>query len=193
MKSWWTIIGWIAAGIAGFLLATWAFPRAFPLFPQQATISRSEAKVVALERLRDLGELPENPYIVVELDGRAVLEHHLQPLLASMPAAEIRASRLGRDLLAWEITVWKPGARTQDWSYRARIGPQGEVNDLRLRFPPEEEGGEIFLRQPIGEAALQFERDGELVSFCRFKVKKDRIVTVTVTAFGRRPRCKVRD
>jgi len=53
--------------------------------------------------------------------------------------------------------------------------------------------GTAILRQPVGQAALQFERNGELIPFCRFDVKKDRIVTVTVSAFGRAPRCKVLD
>jgi hypothetical protein len=47
------------------------------------------------------------------------------------------------------------------------------------------------LREPVGAAKLEFERDGRRVTFCAFDVRKDRIVTVTVSALGRDPRCKV--
>jgi len=51
--------------------------------------------------------------------------------------------------------------------------------------------GGAVLRQRTGAATLQFERDGKLVPFCEFSVRKNRIVTVTVSAVGRDPRCKV--
>lgn len=47
------------------------------------------------------------------------------------------------------------------------------------------------LRERVGAAKLEFERDGRRVAFCQFDVRKDRIVTVAVSAFGRDPRCKV--
>jgi hypothetical protein len=47
------------------------------------------------------------------------------------------------------------------------------------------------LREHVGAATLAYERNGERVPFCQFDVRKNRIVTVAVTAFGRDPRCKV--
>ena len=47
------------------------------------------------------------------------------------------------------------------------------------------------LRQKVGAAKLEYERDGRRVPFCEFEVRKNRIVTVAVSAFGRDPRCKV--
>ena len=47
------------------------------------------------------------------------------------------------------------------------------------------------LRERVGATSLAFERDGRLVSFCDFDVRKNRIVTVAVSALGRDPRCKV--
>jgi len=47
------------------------------------------------------------------------------------------------------------------------------------------------LRERVGPARLEFERDGLRFPFCEFDVRKDRIVTVAVTAIGRDPRCKV--
>jgi len=47
------------------------------------------------------------------------------------------------------------------------------------------------LRQKIGAAKLEYERDGRRVPFCEFEVRKNRIVTVAVSALGRDPRCKI--
>jgi hypothetical protein len=51
--------------------------------------------------------------------------------------------------------------------------------------------GSAVLRQRVGTATLAFERDGRAISFCEFDVRKNRIVTVAVSAIGRDPRCKV--
>ena len=47
------------------------------------------------------------------------------------------------------------------------------------------------LRERVGPATLTYERYGERVSFCQFAVRKNRIVTIAVSAFGRDPHCKV--
>ncbi len=47
------------------------------------------------------------------------------------------------------------------------------------------------LRERVGPATLAYERHGERVPFCQFAVRKDRIVTIAITTFGRDPRCKV--
>jgi hypothetical protein len=51
--------------------------------------------------------------------------------------------------------------------------------------------GSAVLRRRVGTATLAFERDGRAISFCEFDVRKNRIVTVAVSALGRDPRCKV--
>ena len=52
-------------------------------------------------------------------------------------------------------------------------------------------GGSTVLRERVGAARLEYERDGRRVAFCEFDVRKNRIVTVAVSAMGRDPRCKV--
>ena len=47
------------------------------------------------------------------------------------------------------------------------------------------------LREHGGSVTLAYERDGVRVPFCQFDVRKNRIVTVAVSAVGRDPRCKV--
>jgi hypothetical protein len=51
--------------------------------------------------------------------------------------------------------------------------------------------GSAVLRARVGAAKLEYERDGRRVAFCELDVRKNRIVTVVVSAIGRDPRCKV--
>ena len=51
--------------------------------------------------------------------------------------------------------------------------------------------GSTVLREKVGAAKLEYERDGRRVPFCEFDVRKNRIVTVAVSVSGRDPRCKV--
>jgi len=51
--------------------------------------------------------------------------------------------------------------------------------------------GSAILRQRAGPATLAFEREGRMISFCEFDVRRNRIVTVAITAIGRDPRCKL--
>ena len=67
-RSWRKSVAWLLAGAAAALLLAWAFPRAYPFFPGDWTVARGEATAIALERLRDLGELPDDPFVVTRLD-----------------------------------------------------------------------------------------------------------------------------
>jgi hypothetical protein len=127
-------------------MAVWAFPRVFPLYPEDWSISKDEAEGIALERLRELGDLPSSPYIVTQVDTRPVLEARLQELLVDVGAERVRESALGQNLMAWEVVLYPRTGRSVDWSHRARITPAGEVSDLRIRIAPEE------ARDPIDEA-----------------------------------------
>ncbi|MEA3022551.1 MAG: hypothetical protein QOK01_1403 [Alphaproteobacteria bacterium] len=51
--------------------------------------------------------------------------------------------------------------------------------------------GSAILRERVGPATLAFEREGRMISFCEFDVRRNRIVTVAITAVGRDPRCKL--
>ena len=64
---------WLLAAVAGALLLAWAFPRAYPFYPERWQVTREEAVAIALERLRDLGELPRDPYVVARMAADPVL------------------------------------------------------------------------------------------------------------------------
>jgi hypothetical protein len=144
---------WIFVGFIAVLVAVWAFPRAFPLYPEEWSISKEEAETIGLERLRDLGELPESPYIVTRVDTRPILEARLQKLIQDVDAKTVRESSLGKNLIAWEVVLYSRSGRSVDWTRRARISPSGEVSDLRMRIAPEE------AREAIDEADARSRAD----------------------------------
>ncbi len=143
MSNWRWIIGWLAVGIVAAVTLAWVFPRAHPLYPSDWRISKPEAETIALERLRDVGELPSDPYVVVTRDAEPIVEHALQGALRSRPREEVLASRLAREVIAWEIQVYARDARATDWSHRATVSAEGDLIELRRRVPPEEQGGVI--------------------------------------------------
>lgn len=140
MKSIGSVLSWIAAGLAAILVLAWAFPRAYPVFPLDWRVSKTEAEIIALERLRVLGELPESPYVITRQDESPALEHQVLSHLDTLDRKKAVASHLVESVRTWEVTVWAPGARSQEWSYHARVTPAGEVTELLVRVPPDYQG-----------------------------------------------------
>jgi hypothetical protein len=132
---------WVATGLLAVVAVVWGFPRAYPLFPTDWTVSREDAVDIALERIRDLGELPARPYVVSRLDSKPVLEPMLQAADASRD--ELRKSAPGRELLVWEVVVYKRDSPSNEWEYRVRVRGDGEVSELRRRVPPDEARADI--------------------------------------------------
>ena len=158
MKQSRLVLGWIGVGVLAALVIGWAFPRAYPLYPDSWQISKPEAELIGLERLRDLGDLPERPYVVTRHDEAGVLEHRLQGALQSLGREAVVESFLAQSLVTWEITVWAPGARAQEWSFHGRVTPSGEVTELLRRIPPEQGGGTQSAEE-AHTAAVEFLED----------------------------------
>jgi hypothetical protein len=154
------VLAWVGVGIVAALVAVWAFPRAYPLFPTNWQISKQEAELIGLERLRDLGDLPATPYVITRLDEAAALEHRLQVDLPSLNLLTVSDSHLAQSLLTWEVTVWEPGARAQEWSFHARVTPSGEVTELLQRIPPEQEVGAVLPDRARDRAQVFLEEQG---------------------------------
>ncbi|MGE4191406.1 MAG: PP2C family protein-serine/threonine phosphatase, partial [Thermoanaerobaculia bacterium] len=133
---------WIAVLLAGVLASAWAFPRAFPFFPRNWEISRDEARGIGLEKLRSLGELPADPYVVAAMDDDASLEYRLlQEHRIDDP--EPGEGALAHRVLGWRVTVYAQGAQPQDWAYRANIAANGTILRLTKGFKPNAAGGRI--------------------------------------------------
>ena len=143
MKSSRWILGWLAVGVGGALLLAWAFPRLQAFYPSDFRISKPEAETLALERMRDVGSLPANPYVITTIDSDPVVEHGLYE---GVPASERQRavdSRLADRVLGWRVQVYARDAAATEWSHRARVSASGDLLQLQRRVPPEDEGGVI--------------------------------------------------
>jgi len=136
-------LGWIALLIVAAVALVEAFPRAFPLLLPNWSVTRAEAEAIARAQVGVLGEIPADAYVVSKLDGDPFLEFRV--LLAQDPELNGKIARtwLGQSIVAWEVTIYAPDKRTNEWSYQARIAPNGEVLDLRLRLPRDAEAPAI--------------------------------------------------
>jgi len=52
--------------------------------------------------------------------------------------------------------------------------------------------GSALMTHAVGRTTLQFQRNGQFVPICEFEVRKNRIVTVTVSPVDRIARCSVK-
>ncbi len=151
MRIWRGLLVWVLAGALGLALLAWAYPRAFSLLPQGWRISRDEAVAIALERLRDLGDPVQDPYLVASLNTNFLLERRLSSLPSLVDTAETDP-RLRSQAVSWLIYVYKRGELQQDWTYVARVSLSGELLTLRLRLDPQAAGKPIPVQQARNQA-----------------------------------------
>lgn len=176
-RSW---ISWLLVGIAAAAALPWAFRQAYPLVRMGWELSSSEARAVALERLSDLGPLPEDPYVLTVLDQGPVLESRMQRELPRLGAERILGSRASRDLQVWEVRLYDIAGTSREWTHRARITPWGEVTEMRLGIPPEEEGGAIDPDEARRQADAFLEREGvDLASYEEPEVRRQQLQSRT--------------
>jgi len=152
MKRLTTPLAWLALLVGSALVLTWAYPRALPLLMPDWKVSRSDAQKIALARLSALGDLPADPYVVARLDNDAIADLRLAMERAAHSAQELAGSRLVAGIEAWEVTVYPPGKRTNEWLYRARVAPDGELLELSLRRPPDQAAASIGSDDAIARA-----------------------------------------
>jgi serine phosphatase RsbU (regulator of sigma subunit) len=145
MRKWRGLLLWVVAGVLGLALLAWAYPRAFELLPRDWKTCRDEAVAIALERLRDLGEPVENPYVVTTLETDLFLERRLSQ------KTEETDPRLRSQVLVWGVYVYDRGELRDNWTYMARVSLDGEVLMLLFRLDPEAPGAAL----PAGQARDQ--------------------------------------
>jgi hypothetical protein len=155
-----SLLLWLLAGAAGLALLIWAWPRAFPLLPQTWTVTRDEAVGIALERLRDLGEPVEDPYIVALLGPDTALERRLQLALDRSGEARVRESGLPEQIFTWDVYVFPRWSSQEEWTYIASISPSGQVVMLRRRFDPQERGRPLSAEAARQRAKAVLTREG---------------------------------
>ncbi len=143
---------WLAVLLAGVLAVRGLFPRVFPLAPRSWTLARQDAREISLERLRDLGSLPADPYVVVQMDDDARLEYRLLEGLAAGKGRAIAASELPDRVMLWRVTVYPQGAQPGDWTLQAELGLDGRVLALRRHFKETEPGGSLEEAEAVRRA-----------------------------------------
>ncbi len=154
------LVLWLAVSLVGVLLLWLAFPYAFPLLSDDWQVTRSEARAIALERLRDLGEPIDNAYVVVELDGDGLLERRLLEELPAVGNEAVRSSLLAKAHRRWEVRVYSPGARVREWVYQCLVAFDGEVLALRRRLPRADAEEAIDETDAMGQALTYLRSQG---------------------------------
>ena len=157
------LLPWLLAAVAGAVLAAWAFPRAYPFFPRDWTVTAGEAETIAVARLRGLareGEWPADPYVVVDRATSGLIERRLLLASEELPAERLRESELARRVLRWRVTVYPDGAFPRDWAFRAEVDLDGEVAALLRRVEPELAADAVDLAAAAAEADAFLERQG---------------------------------
>ncbi|HVS63737.1 MAG TPA: PP2C family protein-serine/threonine phosphatase [Thermoanaerobaculia bacterium] len=129
------LIGWLAVLLFGAVLLSWSYRRAFPLAPVDWTVSKGEVIEIVEQRIRDLGEDVEDPYVSASLVADPVLELRLREARPGLGAEALRESRLGDQLQRWRVSVFARSAEVGEWSYLAEVALDGEVRSL-LRGTP---------------------------------------------------------
>ncbi len=163
---------WLAVLVSGALVCAWAFPRAFPFFPAHWKVSRVEAEKIALENLRVLGALPDDPYVVAKMDDDAGLEFRLIEASREGQSATVRDSGLAKRILLWQVTVYAPQAQPRDWSYQAQIAFDGTVLSLLKGFKVSDPSGTLSEGEAVARArALLTERGVDLAKLAPPEVK----------------------
>ena len=132
-----SILLWVLLAVVS-VVALFVFHKsAFPLQPEDWQINRREAIEIARERLRDVATqeapIPEKPYVVANLQSAALLERRL--FLSGGTTGEkgqqLENARLRKLLYRWVVHLYDEGANIGEYAYRAQIGIDGTVLELR--------------------------------------------------------------
>ncbi len=138
------LLAWVAVGVLLAAVLPGLLRRANPLYPARWSVSNEEARTIALERLRDLGELPADPWVAVTTATDEIRRQRLsEALRAGRPLADVQSARVTRDFFGWKVTVYRRDAPAWEWAYRARVSPDGVVTQLERHLPDDEGQGAV--------------------------------------------------
>lgn len=166
------VVVWVVVAVVAAVLLAPLFQAVYPLFPGSWTLHKREAQAVGLERLRMLGEMPENPYVVTRQTTRPELEYRLLQHLDELPAVDGDNPLLDW-MMGWEVRVYAPGAGPTEWDYQARMTPDGQVFALRRIIPPDQDGAPLAAEQARERADRLLEGAGfDLARFDEPEVRR---------------------
>jgi hypothetical protein len=134
---------WTVAALLGVVFLAWALPLAFPFLPRHWEVNSREASEIALERFQDLGPPVEDGYVVTRLLASEIIEQRLQTALDRLGRDKVADSRLADRIWQWQVSVYRPGARSGGWTYQALISTQGQLNGLLRQVSEDEKADSI--------------------------------------------------
>ncbi|MDP9122946.1 MAG: hypothetical protein M3O15_16505, partial [Acidobacteriota bacterium] len=154
------VVVWIlAAAVAGAFFA-WAYPRVDLFEPRPWRVDRGQAEAIALSRLHALGRPVPHPYIVVRVDHNVAIERWLEDAVERTSLDRVRAAGLEDEVVFWEVLVYPPGVRKDEWTYRAVVSLGGRVTSLQLRLDPLVTGAPLPLRAARARADAFLRQEG---------------------------------
>ena len=86
------LLAWLALGAVAVVFLLWSLPRVIPFEPPSWEISRNDAENTALELARDLGELPDPPWVAINRVTDEALLLRCSPAHEPVPSGLVRAS-----------------------------------------------------------------------------------------------------
>src|SRR5688500_12677623 len=173
------LVAWLALAALAVPAIAVLLPRAFPLLPRGWETDAEEAEAIALDRLAELGPLPESRIVLVRWEGSGMLEHDL--LRRGLRGLDTPTGReLREGLFAWDVRLYDPSSSAGEWSVRARVSPQGEVLDLRRQLPREAAAGEIDETAARARAEVALREAGlDLAAFAPPEARRDQLARRT--------------
>lgn len=140
-KRFWPL--WGLAAVGSLLAVFYFYPRTQHLSPEIWTVTRAEAIDIAQRSFQLFGEPLADPYVVAQLDTELLHEQRLFERRHDIAVDALRASPLGQQVVAWEVTVYEADERPRQWTHRAKVGVDGTLLSLVLRVPEDEPGAAI--------------------------------------------------
>jgi hypothetical protein len=134
---------WGLAAAAGALLLIWGHPRVAPFKPLRWRVSGTQAVAVVFDRLRQLGQTVDRPYVVTRFLQSSLLERRLQLALGRESLAELRATGLPDRVAVWEVTIYPPDATKNDYAAKAEVSLAGGLGSLHLRVDADARTGAL--------------------------------------------------
>lgn len=131
---------WAVLGLLTVAILAWAFPRAFPFFPDTWRLDRRAAIEVARDKLEVLGVDVGDALVAAGLGVEPYAEHRLHRAAAEGVSADrLRASAPAREIVTWGVRFYPRQGRRTGCAQCLSLTPAGEVVWLRLETPDEVE------------------------------------------------------
>jgi len=129
-----TLLAWIVVGLAAAIFVVWAYPRVDPFAADAWEVSRDEARAIALELSQELGDLPDDPFVIVSRATDEGLMFRLSEYVDDGGTVQaVRDSRLFPGLNYWSVRIYDPEETANTYAFSVAVTADGQFRQvLRL-------------------------------------------------------------